>query len=302
MSVQAAAPATDVVIEMRKVSTRFGDHVVHTDVNLDVRRAEIFALIGGSGSGKSTLLREMILLHKPQGGTVRVLGIDLATLGDDEALALRRRWGVMFQHGGLFGSLTVKENVGLPLREHTDLSDALIDEIADAKLAMAGLAPEVGAQYPSELSGGMMKRASLARALALDPDLLFLDEPTAGLDPVSAAGVDELVLRLRELFGLTIVMITHDLDLLWQVADRVAVLAKGTVQAVGSMAELSKLDNPEVRPFFDGARGRAAHEQEQALQQGASKPHVHTPAALVAPAAPAAPVAAANEEPSSKPK
>ena len=296
MSVQAAVQTPDVVIEMRKVSTRFGDHVVHTEVNLDVRRAEIFALIGGSGSGKSTLLREMILLHKPQGGTVRVLGFDLATLSDDEALSLRQRWGVMFQHGGLFGSLTVKENVGLPLREHTDLSDALIDEIADAKLAMTGLAPEVGAQYPSELSGGMMKRASLARALALDPDLLFLDEPTAGLDPVSAAGVDELVLRLRELFGLTIVMITHDLDLLWQVADRVAVLAKGTVQGVGSMAELSKVDNPDIRQFFDGPRGRAANEQDQALQHGASKSQPQPKPQSQPPATPA------NQEPASKPK
>ena len=292
MSIDTAVSAPDVVIEMRKVSTRFGDHVVHTDVNLDVRRAEIFALIGGSGSGKSTLLREMILLHKPQGGTVRVLGFDLATLSDDEALSLRQRWGVMFQHGGLFGSLTVKENVGLPLREHTDLSDALIDEIADAKLAMTGLAPEVGAQYPSELSGGMMKRASLARALALDPDLLFLDEPTAGLDPVSAAGVDELVLRLRDLFGLTIVMITHDLDLLWQVADRVAVLAKGTVKGVGSMAELAKVDNPDIRQFFDGPRGRAANEQDQALRHSASKPQPH----------PHLPATTANQEPASKPK
>ena len=290
MSLDAAVPTPDVVIEMRKVSTRFGDHVVHTDVNLDVRRAEIFALIGGSGSGKSTLLREMILLHKPQAGTVRVLGFDLDTLSDEQALALRQRWGVMFQHGGLFGSLTVKENVGLPLREHTGLSDALIDEIASAKLAMTGLAPEVGDQYPSELSGGMMKRASLARALALDPDLLFLDEPTAGLDPVSAAGVDELVLHLRDLFGLTIVMITHDLDLLWQVADRVAVLAKGTVQGVGSMAELSKIDKPEIRQFFDGARGRAASEQDQVLRKNPSTRHTDAPAAT------------ANEEPSSKPK
>ena len=251
------------VIELSKVSTRFGEHVVHTAIDLEVRRAEIFALIGGSGSGKSTLLREMILLHRPDAGSIRVLGVDLDHLDDDAALALRRRWGVMFQHGGLFGSLTVTENVGLPLREHTRLDDRLIDQIAAWKLDMAGLKPEVGAQYPSELSGGMMKRASLARALALDPELLFLDEPTAGLDPASAAGVDQLVRSLRDLFGLTIVMITHDLDLLWQVADRVAVLADGKVQGVGSMAELSRLDHPAIRPFFDGPRGRAAPEQER---------------------------------------
>lgn len=253
----------DAVIEISKVSTRFGDHVVHSDLDLEVRRAEIFALIGGSGSGKSTLLREMILLQRPDSGSIRVLGVGLQKLGDDEALALRQRWGVMFQHGGLFGSLTVKDNVGLPLREHTGLEDALIDEIAAWKLAMTGLKPEVGAQYPSELSGGMMKRASLARALALDPELLFLDEPTAGLDPNSAGGVDELVRKMRDLFGLTIVMITHDLDLLWQVADRVAVLAEGKVQGVGSMAELSRMDHPAIRQFFDGPRGRAAQEQEK---------------------------------------
>ena len=244
-------------MEVSKVSTRYGEHVVHSGVDLDVRRAEIFAVIGGSGSGKSTLLREMILLQRPDSGSIRVLGADLQGLGDDEALALRQRWGVMFQHGGLFGSLTVHENVGLPLREHTGLEDPLIDEIATWKLALAGLEPEAGVRYPSELSGGMLKRASLARALALDPELLFLDEPTAGLDPESAAGVDQLVLKLRDEFGLTIVMITHDLDLLWQVADRVAVLAEGTVQGVGSMAELARMDVPAVRKFFDGPRGRA---------------------------------------------
>jgi phospholipid/cholesterol/gamma-HCH transport system ATP-binding protein len=253
----------DAVIEVSKVSTRFGDHVVHSELDLEVRRAEIFALIGGSGSGKSTLLREMILLQRPDSGSIRVLGVDLQKVGDDEALALRQRWGVMFQHGGLFGSLTVKENVGLPLREHTGLEDALIDEIAAWKLAMTGLKPEVGTQYPSELSGGMMKRASLARALALDPELLFLDEPTAGLDPDSAGGVDDLVRKMRDLFGLTIVMITHDLDLLWQVADRVAVLAEGKVQGIGSMAELSHMDRPAIRKFFDGPRGRAAQEQDK---------------------------------------
>lgn len=254
----------EIVIALDKVSTRFGEHVVHDGLDLVVRRAEIFALIGGSGSGKSTLLREMILLQQPDSGTVRVLGENLGALSPDEALALRRRWGVVFQHGGLFGALTVQENVGLPLREHSGLADALIDELAAWKLSLAGLAPEVGAQYPAELSGGMMKRASLARALALDPELLFLDEPTAGLDPVSAAGVDDLVRKLRDTFGLTVVMITHDLDLLWQVADRVAVLADGRVQGVGPMAELAALDAPAVRAFFTGPRGRAAQQEHHA--------------------------------------
>lgn len=259
------------VIEISKVSTRYGEHVVHEELDLEVRRGEIFALIGGSGSGKSTLLRQMILLQRPDSGTIRVLGVDIDKLGDDEALAMRQRWGVMFQHGGLFGSLTVKENVGLPLREHTDLGDRLIDEIADWKLAMTGLAPEVGAQYPTELSGGMLKRASLARALSLDPELLFLDEPTAGLDPESAGEVDELIRKLSDLFGLTIVMITHDLDLLWQVAHRVAVLADGKVQGVGSMLELSTMESPAIRKFFDGPRGRAAQEQQQAAGQDNEK-------------------------------
>lgn len=264
--------AGEAVIEVDKVATRFGEHLVHADVSFRVGRAEIFALIGGSGSGKSTLLREILLLQRPDSGSIRVLGVDLTTLRDDEGTALRERWGVMFQRGGLFGALTIQENVGLPLREHTDLDDALIDEIAMAKLAMTGLSADVGAQYPSELSGGMMKRAALARALALDPELLFLDEPTAGLDPLSADGVDDLVLELRDLFGLTIFMITHDLDLLWRVSDRVAVLAEGKVQGVGSMAELSGMDTPAIRQFFDGPRGRAAKGQAQRLSATATAP------------------------------
>jgi phospholipid/cholesterol/gamma-HCH transport system ATP-binding protein len=270
---KSAVHTNSAAIEISKVSTRFGDHVVHSDLDLEVRSGEIFALIGGSGSGKSTLLREMILLQRPDSGSIRILGIDLQNLGDEETLALRQRWGVMFQHGGLFGSLTVKENVGLPLREHTGLDDVLIDEIASWKLSMTGLEPEVGAQYPSELSGGMMKRASLARALALDPELLFLDEPTAGLDPESAGEVDQLVRKLRDLFGLTIVMITHDLDLLWQVADRIAVLADGKVQGIGTMNELSQMNNPAIRKFFDGPRARAAQDQkkQQADMQSSDK-------------------------------
>jgi phospholipid/cholesterol/gamma-HCH transport system ATP-binding protein len=260
---QAASASTTAAIQISHLSTRFGEHVVHADLDLEIDKAEIFALIGGSGSGKSTLLREMILLQKPNAGNIRVLGVGLETLTDEATIALRRRWGVMFQHGGLFGSLTILENVGLPLREHTNLSNSLIDEIASWKLSMTGLSPDVGSQYPAQLSGGMMKRASLARALALDPELLFLDEPTAGLDPISADGVDQLVRELRDLFGLTIVIITHDLDLLWQVSDRVAVLADGRIQAVGSMLELSHMDQPAIKQFFDGPRGRAAQVQQQ---------------------------------------
>ncbi len=258
MSAMSDMADAKTVIDINHVATRFGEHVVHTDVNLQVQQGEIFALVGGSGSGKSTLLREMIMLQQPDSGSIKILGADLQSLDEEQAKALRLRIGVMFQHGGLFGSLDVRENIGLPLREHTALDDALIDEIAEWKLVLAGLAPETGTQYPPELSGGMLKRASLARALALDPELLFLDEPTAGLHPASANGVDELVLKLRELFGLTIVMITHDLDLLWHVADRVAVLGEGKVQGIGSMAELSKITHPTIRQFFDGPRGRAA--------------------------------------------
>jgi phospholipid/cholesterol/gamma-HCH transport system ATP-binding protein len=246
----------ELVISVRDVHTRFGSHVVHDGLDLEVRRGEVFALVGGSGSGKSTLLRELILLQAPDSGAITVLGVALQGLDDDGARALRRRIGVMFQNGGLFGALTVLENVGLPLRERGDPADTDIDALAAAKLALTGLAPEVGAQRPAELSGGMMKRASLARALALDPELLFLDEPTAGLDPISAAGVDDLVRELRDGHGLTVVMVTHDLDLLWQTADRVAVLAEGKVQGVGSMDELSRLDHPAIRTYFTGVRGQ----------------------------------------------
>jgi phospholipid/cholesterol/gamma-HCH transport system ATP-binding protein len=271
---EAASATRDAapVIDVKQLSTHFGSHVVHDDISFAVQRAEIFALIGGSGSGKSTLLRELILLHQPNAGSIQVLGADLQNLDEEATTALRQRWGVMFQHGGLFGSLTVLENIGLPMREHTDLDDPTIDGKAAAKLALTGLAPEVGKLYPSALSGGMMKRASLARALALDPELLFLDEPTAGLDPVSAGGVDTLVTRLRDEMGLTVVMITHDLDLLWQVADRVAVLADGKLHATGSMPQLAAMDDAAVRPYFEGARGRAAQRSHDATPNTARQP------------------------------
>jgi len=262
------------VIEMQQICTRFGSHSVHEGLELKVRRGEILGLAGGSGSGKSVLLREMIGLQKPSSGQVRVFDQDLATLDAAQALALKQRWGVMFQRGGLFGSLTVRENVGLPLREHSGLDDALIDRIAEWKLALTGLPPDAGLKRPSELSGGMLKRAALARAIALDPELLFLDEPTSGLDPASSSGVDELILRTQALFGPTIVIVSHDLDLLWQVCDRVAVLGEGRVLALGSMEELSHEPHAIVAAYF-----------AQHRQAGRTGPPL-APAALTAPAAP----------------
>ncbi len=249
------------VVEVRNINTRFGDAVVHEDVELTVQSGEIFALVGASGSGKSTLLREIIMLQQPVSGSIRVFGQEVVGLSDEEALPLRRRWGVMFERGALFGSLTVSENVGMVLSEHTDLTERLIREVAAVKIALTGLPPDAGPKYPSELSGGMRKRASLARALALDPELLFLDEPTAGLDPLSATGIDDLVRSLRDGLGLTIMMVTHDLDLMWRAADRVAVLGKGNVAGVGTMEALSKSDDPLIRQYFHGPRGRAAQEQ-----------------------------------------
>jgi phospholipid/cholesterol/gamma-HCH transport system ATP-binding protein len=261
----AAAQANEPnVIEMRKVCSRFGSHIVHSDLDLDVRRGEIFAIVGGSGSGKSVLLREMIMLHHPSSGSIKIFGTDLQTISDAEAKILSRRWGVMFQHGGLFGTLNIRDNIGLPLREHTRLNNTLINEVAAWKLSLSGLAPETGLQYPTELSGGMLKRASLARALAFDPELLFLDEPTTGLDPTSAGGIDTLIHTLHDLYRPTMVIITHDLDLLWHVTDRVAVLGEGRIVGVGSMTELSHMDHPIIREYFDGPRGRTA--QEHALK------------------------------------
>jgi len=257
----------DVVIAMNKICTSFGSHVVHTDLDLEVRRGEIFAIAGGSGSGKSVLLREMILLQQPSSGSIKLFGEDIAALTEAQAHALRQRWGVMFQQGGLFGALSVRENIGLPLREHSHLAHALIDEIAEWKLAITGLPPETGLKQPDELSGGMLKRASLARAIALDPELLFLDEPTSGLDPGSAAGVNELILSTHARYGLTIVIVSHDLNLLWQVCDRVAVLGEGRVLATGSMEDLSHHEHPTVRSYFADPRKRNAS-QAQDLQNG----------------------------------
>ena len=245
------APLPEPVIELQQVCTHFNGHSVHEGLDLSVRRGEIIGIAGGSGSGKSVLLREMIGLLRPNSGRVRILGLDLSELDSVQALALRRRWGVMFQACGLFGALTVRQNVGLPLREHSALDDALIDRIAEWKLELTGLAPDAGLKYPSELSGGMMKRAALARAIAMDPELLFLDEPTSGLDPESSRGVDELLLRTQASLGSTMVVISHDLNLLWRVCDRVTILGGGRVLALGSMEELARDLRPQVAAYFD---------------------------------------------------
>lgn len=242
--------AADFAVQLQGIATRFGSHQVHEGLDLAVRRGEILGLAGGSGSGKSVLLREMIGLQQPSAGTVRLFGSDLASLPPAEAQALRRRWGVMFQRGGLFGALTVRQNVGLPLREHTVLESDLVDRIAEWKLSLTGLPADAGLKRPGELSGGMLKRAALARAIALDPELLFLDEPTSGLDPASAAGVDELILDTHAASGATMLIVTHDLDLLWQVCDRVAVLGEGRVLALGTMPELSHHTHPIVAAYF----------------------------------------------------
>lgn len=258
MTPSTVAQTGEAVLELRGVCTRFGEVVIHDRLDLDVRRGEVLALVGGSGSGKTTLLHEMIMLRRPSAGSIKLLGEEIVDARPAVMERLRQRFGVLFQQGALFSALTVLQNVGVPLREHTDLNDELIDQLALLKIQQAGLAPDAALKYPSELSGGMIKRAALARAMALDPQLLFLDEPTAGLDPASASAFDELVLRLKQWLGLTVVMVTHDLDSLWRVADRVAVLADRKVVAVAPMAELAEVDHPAVRVYFEGPRARAA--------------------------------------------
>ncbi len=246
------------VIRIRGLCTRFGTQVVHDDLDLDVRRGEVLGVVGGSGTGKTVLLRSIIGLTKPQAGTIEVFGHDVTRIGEAERRQFESRWGVLFQDGALFTSLTVAQNVQVPFREHTRLAPDIVDEITAVKIAMVGLPTDAAVKYPAELSGGMRKRAGLARALALDPEILFLDEPTSGLDPIGAAAFDRLILRLQRNLGLTVFMVTHDLDSLWAICHRIAVLAEQRVLVVGSMDEILTYEHPWVHDYFHGPRSRAA--------------------------------------------
>ena len=253
------------VVEVRDLVTRFGSHVVHDGLNLDLKRGEILGVVGGSGTGKSVLLRSIVGLLKPAAGSIRVLGQDIESLSPSAREALERRWGVMFQDGALFSALNVRENVEAPLRAVPDLPAAQRRALAELKVSMAGLPWNANAKMPSDLSGGMRKRAGLARALALDPEILFLDEPTAGLDPIGADAFDRLIVQLRDALDLSVFLVTHDLDTLHACCDRVAVLAERKVLATGTMADMLKIDHPWVHEYFHGPRARAA------LSSGRSK-------------------------------
>jgi phospholipid/cholesterol/gamma-HCH transport system ATP-binding protein len=251
------------IIRVENVVNRFGKQVVHDGVSFEVQPGEVFGIVGGSGSGKSVLLRTMLGLQRPNSGRVEVEGADLVACDETRLRIVKQRYGVTFQHGALFTSLTLAENVMLPVREVLDLDDAVLDRLVELRLRMVGLPLDSAVKYPAQLSGGMIKRAALARALALDPVLLFLDEPTAGLDPIAAAGFDELVLYLRKTLKLTIVMVTHDLDTLTRTCDRVAVLVDGKV-IVDTLAKIVENDHPWIREYFHGARGRAVIDAREA--------------------------------------
>lgn len=253
----------EIIIDMHDVKTQLGDTWVHKGINLQVKRGEVLGIVGGSGSGKTTLLREILGLTRPTSGEVKLFGKDIIHATPAELLAIQRRWGVLFQQNALFSSLTLQENVAFPLKEHTDLDQAAINQLALLKILMAGLPAEAAVKFPAELSGGMQKRGALARAIVLDPELIFLDEPTAGLDPTTASGFDQLIIDLQSTMGLTIVMVTHDLDSLWAVTDRVAFLGEGKVLCVAPMPELIKNPHPQIQAFFSGPRGRAAEESNK---------------------------------------
>ena len=257
-------PHEEPAVVVEGLKNVFGSHVVHDGLDLVVRRGEILGVVGGSGTGKSVLLRSIIGLQPPTEGHIEVLGAEVSEERDPDEIDVRSRWGVLFQGGALFSTLTVAENIEVPLREfHPEIGDELRREIALYKIKLAGLPEDAADKYPSELSGGMRKRAGLARALALDPELLFLDEPTAGLDPIGAAAFDELTRELQDTLGHTVFLITHDLDSLYEICDRVAVLADKRVIAVGTIPELLALDHPWIQEYFNGPRGRAAQSAQR---------------------------------------
>jgi phospholipid/cholesterol/gamma-HCH transport system ATP-binding protein len=258
VTVAVTAETRETLVTVRGLRSQFGEQVVHDNLDLDVYRGEILGVVGGSGTGKSVLLRTILGLRRPDAGSVRLFGENLHELPPARRIAIERRCGVLFQNGALFSSLTVSENVRVPLMEHTSLSVHDARRVAALKIALADLGPEVRQRYPAELSGGMRKRAALARALALDPDMLFLDEPTSGLDPIAATSFDLLIRTLRDALGLTVFMITHDLDSLHAICDRVAVLAHKRVIVADTLDKVERFDDPWIRDYFQGPRGRAA--------------------------------------------
>lgn len=250
--------AREVIIAVRGLKNQFGAQVVHENLDLDVYRGEVLGIVGGSGTGKSVLLRSIVGLNRPRAGEISVFGQVLSRLPLDERRQVERRWGVLFQDGALFSSLTVAQNIQVAMREHLHMPQKLMDELAALKIALVGLPANAGAKFPSELSGGMRKRAGLARALALDPEIVFLDEPTAGLDPIGAAAFDDLIKQLQHTLGLTVFLVTHDLDTLNAICDRIAVLAEKRVLVAGSMADMMRETHPWIREYFHGPRARAA--------------------------------------------
>ncbi|MBE7926241.1 MULTISPECIES: ABC transporter ATP-binding protein [Pseudomonadaceae] len=254
------------VIQVQGLVNRFGSQAVHANLDLDIRRGEILGVVGGSGTGKSVLLRSIVGLRQPNAGSVMVFGENLLKLPIERRSQIERRFGVLFQRGALFTSLNLQENVALPLIEHAGLKRADAEHLARQKLALAGLPPEAACKYPDELSGGMVKRAALARALALDPEVLFLDEPTAGLDPIGAAAFDQLILTLRDALGLSVFLVTHDLDTLYTICDRVAVLSQKRVLVVDTLPAVAATDDAWIHAYFHGPRGRAAQDAAHMLE------------------------------------
>ena len=252
------ATAPDVVIRVRDLVVGFGDKLVMKGLDLDIRRGEIMGFVGPSGQGKSVLTRTILGLVPKRSGSIEVFGQDVDGLSTAERRRMERRWGVLFQQGALFSSLTVKQNIQVPMREHLDLSERLLDEFARLKIELVGLKPDAADKLPSELSGGMIKRAALARSLALDPEILFLDEPTSGLDPIGAGEFDDLVATLKRTLGLTVFMVTHDLDSLYTACDRIAALGDGRIIADGPIEAMLASDHPWLRSYFHGKRARAA--------------------------------------------